>query len=83
MFTGWLTRLVAPYAFQLALAGAIVVAVVGFWFNVRHSGRLIERAESREKLLEEIRSAKAVENEARGLSPSDVKQRLRDRWSRG
>lgn len=73
----WLSGLWAKVAFGAAFVGLLLLAV----FRLIGIGRKAERAETAERVNEQVKEARNVENRVDGAGADEL-GRLRDKWTR-
>ena len=75
-----------PWLIKAAAFGAAVLMVVLFLAGMRRDaikiGEQRERLRTTERVNNAARTRNEVQNEIRNTQPSDVDQRLRDKWTR-
>lgn len=74
----WLFGLIAGAKAKLLLAGAAIVAVLGFLFSVRQSGKSAGRAAERLKTDKAARDAENRKDEVRDPGDRGLDDKLRD-----
>lgn len=77
MIPAWLSGIWAKVAFVGAFVGLLLIAVL----KLIGIGRKAERAETAERVNEQVKEARNVENRVDGAGADEL-GRLRDKWTR-
>lgn len=78
----WLLGLFNGIWGYVAAAGAALVAVLAVYRSGKSAGATEVVAKTKETEVENVRTAVKIEHDVATRKPSDVQQRLRDKYSR-